>query len=137
MVPVDDWSIRSHTLDCHPVLQLGNNSLKLRHARANVLVNGTLDVARVERIDVVLPDDGDELHLGDELVETTVVIGERGLRGGESAKDDIPQLNAVRRDGSREGVIVLDEEFGEIVHEHKEDSGGCAVDGSTTDVKLA
>lgn len=47
-------------------------------------------------------------------------IGE-GVVSREGREDDVPELDAVRRDGFDEGVVVFGEELGEVVEEDEED----------------
>lgn len=52
------------------------------------------------------------------------VVGEgiwEGVVSREGGEDDVPELDAVRRDGFDEGVVVFGEELGEVMEEDEED----------------
>lgn len=133
----DNRAVWGHRLDRNSFLEVADYRLEGWHTRSDILVDAAFDVASGQRAHVVGSYRRKALHLRNELIEALVAIGQRRFALGERGEDDIAQLHAVGRDRCREGVVELDEELGEVVHEDQENPQCTAEDASRTRCHLA
>jgi len=91
-----------------------------RSIRVNAVLQGRSKIPRLQDRSVVRKDGWDAVLVHVSFGE---VVGEgigEGVVSREGREDDVPELDAVRRDGFDEGVVVFGEELGEVVEEDEE-----------------